>query len=691
MQKQVSLSTVALLSLLWDKEGKDYLDVIAQFVLRSLPAKVNERIDVDDITKCLRTEYGFDDIPRHVVEKALIRLCKKPVKKERYVHRYNHEYYTSAIFNPATFDHNRSETQDQISSVLQDLSLFLEQHYLRKRIDDNTAAEYLFRFFETYSLTMLHDSTKLKSVTEASGTSNFHVARFILNSIETRKDIEKRLVQITKGFLIYKAVYFFTSEIKVSVESKLQNVKFYLDCSLVIDALGYDSISEEKAFDEMNQLVRSNGGQVCVFEHTIEEASNLLEAYAHNPQNHNSFSFPELEKKNYPSDALFAIAQPQAIEEKLKKKQITICKLPSFTPKSNRGKRLYIGFQDEDAIESQLKKYQEPAQRKTSVKSGKRIPRHSSSRMEYDVKSLSAIGRLREGKQPSNIEKCEAIIITQDWTLCNCMHDLYPKLFPPEISFAIKDIDIVSLLWLGQYNKESQLPKNILIANAVAACEVSQDVMDQAIELATRMEKDGILQPEAALIMRSTHAIRSFVLEKTQNNPNKLTEDSIKAIIASFVESESSSEKMKAIQDAVDQKTDQLATIHAKEIEEKNHQIEKMISEQRDNAIKMRDDAEQSAKKKAKHAASIIKIALGLLWLLITGASVYCWLNVGIGTGIAAVVLSVLSLLQIADYLLKFVNVPQRISKHVEDWVFTKAYDQELVKREKISHISLRI
>ena len=465
MQKQVSLSTVALLSLLWEKEKTDYLDVIGQFVLRSLPTKEEELIDIDSITQNLRHEYGFEDIPRQVVEKILIRLSKKPVKKIYYVrrNRSSRQFYTAAVFDHATFDHNRNETRHAISSVLQDLILFLEQNYLYKRIDENTAAEYLFHFFEAYGLTVMHDNGKLKSITVSSGSHNFYVARFILDAMENRKNSEQRLIQITTGFLIYKAVYFFSSELKTSIESKLRGARFYLDCSIVIDALGYDSSSDEKAFDEMNQLIRSNGGQVCVFEHTIDEASNLLIAYSKHIQSQNLFSFPELQKKNYPPDVLYALAQPTAISESLKKKQISIQELPSYNPKSSpKAKNIYDGFQDEKAIETQLKKYQVILRKSSNGNKGNRVTKSSSGRIDYDVKSLSAIGRIRKETHPTNLEKCQAIIITQDWTLCNCMHDLYPKQFPPEISFAIRDIDIVSLLWLGQYNKRSQLPQHIL-------------------------------------------------------------------------------------------------------------------------------------------------------------------------------------------------------------------------------------
>ena len=231
----------------------------------------------------------------------------------------------------------------------------------------------------------------------------------------------------------------------------------------------------------------------------------------------------------------------------------------------------------------------------------------------------------------------------------------------------------------------------ILIANAVAACEVSQDIMDQAIELANRMEKDGILQPEAALIIRSTNAIRPLLFEKTHNDPRNLSEDSIKSVISAFIEKESSPDKAKAIKAAVDSTSEQLSLIHAKEINEKNHQIEQLANNQRDTVIKMREDAEQTARKKATRIASAVKIALAFIWVIIVSVSIICWVKGGIGNGIVAFVLDILALLQIVDYLIKFINLPKRASQKAEDWCFSRSYDKELKKREDLSHISLRI
>ena len=74
MKNRTSLSTVALLSTLWEKEQRDYIDVIGQFVLRCMPQEIDAKVDIATITAKMRADYGFDDIPYQVVEKVLRRL-----------------------------------------------------------------------------------------------------------------------------------------------------------------------------------------------------------------------------------------------------------------------------------------------------------------------------------------------------------------------------------------------------------------------------------------------------------------------------------------------------------------------------------------------------------------------------------------------------------------------------------------
>lgn len=682
MNNRTSLSTVALLSTLWEKEQRDYLDVIGQFVLRCMPQEIDAKVDIATITAKMRADYGFDDIPYQVVEKVLRRLSKLNARPKRYFRRENRCFYVMETFDGRSFDLAQQETNALIRDVLEALIDYLEGNHLHKRINTDEATEYLFHFFDAYGMTVVHDSSLLRAITTASGNSNFFVARFILENYEKRTPVFDKLLRITTGFLIHKAVYFYSAEMKSSYSSKLRDVTFYLDCSLVIDALGYDSVNDETAYDEMSQLVRTNGGRLSVFRHTVEEASRVLEAYAHKPQSHNSFTLAGLDARGYPSEVLASIATPQAIEDNLRQKGILVCDTPSYDPtRIVDGKNLYEGFENEVAIEQQLLKY---SYKKNGILNGDRL--------SYDAKTLSAIGRLRRGRRPSSIETCHAMVITQGSILNRCMRELYPDRFPGEIDFAINDLDLVSLLWLGQRNKESQLPQNLLIANAVAACQITQDIMDQAIELAYRMEQDKAIPSEAALIIRSQSVIRSMLFDETRNNPSQLNENTIKKIISDFVARESRDDAEAAIEKAVDENAAKLRAQHAQDMVRIKKELDQVYAVQRQQAVSMRTDAERIAKKWACRAGKAVRITVLAIWLLCLAGSVYCWWRGGfVYTNFSAIILSVLSLLQIVDYLFKVFDLKERFSGWAHDKVFAAMYSREIHKREVLSHIPLHL
>lgn len=683
MNKSTSLSSIALLSLLWERENRDYLDVLCQFILKSLPKRADEVIDLDVLVKLMRSKYGFSDIPRHVIEKGIVRLGKKRGSRPCYIRRVNRQYVTIEIFDSHDFDMKYSEMNRHISEVLDSLRCFLKDKYMQKDVDSEIAADMLFGFFESYGLTVINDSDKLRAITTANGETNFFIARFILDSIDRNTVVSERLLEITKGFLISKAVYYYSTEVKSSVSSKLKKTKFFLDCSIVIDALGYDSQGDEIALDEMCQLIKQNGGRVCVFEHTIEESSRLLESYASKQYRRNAFSFPGLESKQYPEEVLRTIASQEMISKQLANKGIEVIAKPSYDSDNIDGKKYYLGFQDESLIEKQIKSY--------SLRKGASYI--SNGRVSFDTTSLSAIGRIRRGSKPTRIENCGAIMVTQDWMLCQCMRDLYPSNFPPEIDFAIRDIDLVSLLWLSQENSQSQLPRSLLISYAFAACNIQQDIMIEAIDLATKLADDGHIPPEAALIVRSQSAIRPIIAEITKNNPSNLSEASIGEAVSEFVKRESEKEKIEAEKAGYLKGIAELSRKHEMELKAESDRASLLEEESRSSKNRMRKSAEDTATKWATRAKNVTSLILVIVGVLTLALSVYSWVVGGNAfTNISAVVLSVLGVLQILDYLTKlFGGFLRKIPLKVFYWTFGRFLRWQIKKKENISGISLSI
>ena len=682
MQNRHSLSTVAFLSVLWEKEKQDYLDLIIPFVLRCMPQNIDEQINADIITNILRAKYGFSDIPRLVVDKIVTRLVRTTNNRPKYLKRIDHKYYVDRLFDCDKFDRDRDQMRQKIDYVLQDLSSFLEKNYIHRKIDHDQAYDFLFHFFETYGLTIMRNAQQLRFVTSTSGEHNFYVARYILEQMDGKTDISDQLIDITKGFLISKAVYFYSNDIKSSVGSKLRNVKVFLDCSLIIDCLGYDTSSDENAIDELIHLIKLHDGQVSAFSHTVDEAGNLLDAYAVRIHMRNAFSLSGLEAKGYSPELIRTLASPSSIEKILESKNVVTVSAPSYDGnKSDVLLTQYAGFQDEQKIRDKLESYG----RHNNHGNG-------SSRISFDIKSLSAIGRIRKDTHPKHIEKCVAILATQDWTLTRCMHDLYPDEFPPEVDFAIRDIDIMSLLWLSQYNKESQLPRHILLANVFAACNVSSDIMNKAIELTNKMENDKAIGPDAALMFRSTTSIKPLVFERTHNNPQLLNETLIRDIIGTFIIDQSSAGKQLAVDAAIMDTTNKMQTQYNSAIIERDTKLAQATEEIRQNKNKMRNNAENKAQKHASTCKKLVKRFLDSVCFFCIAISIYCWVTQGISSSNwGIIILSVLGLLQILDYLTKIINLSGKIPQIVYDKVFSWRYAKELKKCEEISGFTLSI
>jgi hypothetical protein len=647
MRNHHALPTIALLSSYLEKEKKDYLHLISPFVQCCLPIEAGSVVDVKSITSSMRKRYGFEDIPTRVVELILQRLSSPLMGSEQLLVRERYQYIVKKPYDCSLFNKERGVMRERINSVLEKLGIFLDENYLHKKISLDDARDFFIHFFETYGWTIAKDKEKLRTVTSDDGKHNFYVARFILEQYDNQTIISEYITEIIKGFLVYKALYYFSSEKKTSIQSKLRDVVFYLDCSLVIDCLGYDCIGDEESLDELVQMILDMGGRVAVFSHIIEETCNLLDAYAKHGRNRNAFNFPQLQSKNLSSDILEMYISSEYIQSRLLTKKIELIDAPSYeTDKDSSLAKQYMGFQDETRILEQLKSYST----RSSV-----INNHK--RHDYDLRSLAAVGMLRKSRHPRIIENSCAILITQDRRLCWCMHDLYPKEFPPETDFAFRDVDLISILWVGQYNKESSLPKDLLIANASAACQLSPDIMTRAIQLADQMQVDGKIDPEAALVIRTMPIIKKYLFEKTYNNVSSLSEDAILQIIDKYVIDSTQDSRDEAIKKAVDDR------------------IEKQY-------VAAVNTATNKATKYSTCVEKLIFWGLSTLHALLAFAAIFTlfYTQNYSNTVLVALLIAfcIFCVFQIVDIFLKGLNIIRKLSRKGKTKMFTWMYAKKL-------------
>ena len=325
------------------------------------------------------------------------------------------------------------------------------------------------------------------------------------------------------------------------------------------------------------------------------------------------------------------------------------------------------GVQDEKEIVAWLERKRRSRHRNRYI---------NSERFDFDARSLSCIGMIRNNSHPQKIEHARAILVTQDPYLNKCMRTLCPDTFPREIDFTILDMDLASLLWLNNYNPQSSLPFDLLVANASALNLASAEIMDRAFELTDELEKSGDLTPAAALTIRSQPKMKKYLAETTQNNPSALTHTTLHETLEKYISSEN--EKI----------TQKLTAQHEQEMARVRKEVQALKEERSRRLAHFTEIANRDASR-ISHICGMLATILSVSILLF---SVCVWfLKLGVdyfGQGLPAwkyifIFLDTLSLLQIIDYLWSPHSITRKWCSKVKDWVFMHVYSYLVDKFER--------
>ena len=691
MRNDNTLCTISMLSAMLESQNGDYYNLLTPFVLYSFPHSIDAEIVVGNVVQAMK-DFGFADFPHKLCEKLLERLCRQAGDGNVYVRSEKKrggkkKFYVNTLYDFDGFDDRKNNMRRKIDAILSSIQKYFEDNFYYRTIPTEEIKDKLTAFFELNGFTVIRSTNDLRLITQDNGSASFEIAHFILSEYDKKSVVYNDLCEVAKGFLTYKGIYYFLDDKKNHLDSKFQNVTFYLDCSLILDMLNYDTTSDYYAIAELVRLIRRCGGNVAVFQHTAEEATRLIEAFASKPHDRNGFRLDNLASQKLPSDLLFAIAKdvPNTLKEKAK---IDTLNTPSFTDAAN-----YKNILGEEEIVEWLTKNR---------------PNHGNGfdaleRYRYDAKSLIAIGMCRRDFRPHYIEQAHAMIVTQDPWLNKCLRDLYPDKFKAEVYYAITDTELVSLLWLRDYKNISTLPSDILISNAHAACRVSSEVMDRAMELATKMERNGSIPSDAALLVSSHAEFKPFIAKRVRNNASLLSDDEIRAAIDEYINVSASakieetratvqrqaqdtldaqeklhSDKAAAMQNELQQKDNQIA-----QLEQELAQRDKQDRLARESAMQKRcERAEQSAKMASTITCVLLRVIAIVAALCIALIfAVHCYkAYISEQSWLPYAIIDILSFIAIPPIFFSKKSFLYKQICKLGDWVYAKVYSRSIKK-----------
>ena len=124
--------------------------------------------------------------------------------------------------------------------------------------------------------------------------------------------------------------------------------------------------------------------------------------------------------------------------------------------------------------------------------------------IENDVKNVAAISRLRRRTGITELNRCKAVLVSDNFYLSKAINISLKERFLIEREFplVINTFNLTSLLWLTSFSESSNIATSILLANAYGASSLSGNVVDKLISEINKLTQKGEFQNEEALLIR---------------------------------------------------------------------------------------------------------------------------------------------------------------------------------------------
>lgn len=582
MNDSSALITVAMLSTMLKERNADYLELISPFVLTLLPNRIGDAVDINTIIRKLSADYGFEHFPALVVEKILNRYGKQ---KHGYVEKRYNVYYVKKLYESEKFFQNQSKIRDAQSQVINQLCKYLRNNSRYSDIDENRSRELFLLFLEQKGLVFVNGIEQLRTIT-SKDYDIFQVARFVLEEHKNRSTTYGYIVEVVRGFFVYKSIYFFGRDGDINTLSLMKGTTVYFDTPFLIEALGWNSQEGKLAALELMRLISDCGGSMKTFTHLVDEVQGILRAFGRDVLYRSTFSLQYLLDKQY--DQMDISRLIGTLEEKLSSLNISVVN-PVSMNELNSNEFLPLQVNDFSGEIEKLYRLDYPT-----------------TRSDNDVLSIASIYRLRGNASAKSLNNCTAVLVTTNTGLVNIVEEFYKSITTHTVRYIMSDIDLTSILWLCSWQEKSNLPSIVLLENAYAACAPTKELLDVFGSTIDKLLGEGIINKDEALILRTQYVPRENLIEITQNDPSKVNDKMVLEILQSYSQS------------LIEDKNKEVAELKQSLLTSKKREEErKAIAIDRAEALATKEaDNYETLLKIVFNAIIIISFTIGILTLL---------------------------------------------------------------------------
>lgn len=504
------LVSMAILEVNWNTNSNSYLDNFVPFVVESLLREKSPEADAESTREALQKHFGLK-LPMSIVRSI----------RKRAIVLGSAERGADGSFRltDKTRDPDRNITEEQARLLRQQQSLVAA---LRLHVREQFAVEWLdtdsrsaiFGYVDRHASRLLSAATRGESapVWDSSSTSGNEamVASFVKTMFESDAEKFEYFIQIVKGSMLASSMYLPSGSDR---RSTFASTTLYLDTPLLLGALGYDGEVSLTAVSEMVELAKKQGARVATFTHVVRETRGVLQGAS------NRLRYRATREPRRSVDAYFAEAGMESSEV-----------LAAADSVGDDLLALGIDIDDTPGREQHYFSVSE-TELMGAIVDGVYYSRPENNGPQRDIDSITAVYRLRGGREGDRLETCRAVLVTTNRALIDVVKK-YPDFARQGWPIAVHVDQVASIVWLKEPTSAPDLPRNQVVADCLALLTPRPALWNEYMERADRLLERGQLSEEQVLFMRSTIESQAALMAETRGGTEHVTDTTVLAVVS---------------------------------------------------------------------------------------------------------------------------------------------------------------
>lgn len=587
----------AILRANYNAQAPSYLDNFAPFVLSAIANSSTQVVERSAVSGLIREMFGLN-IPTLVVPRLLRRTNRQGLTEP--VGNGAIRLTARAAGELPDLNAEVAQYRSRQTELVTQLAMYIESSF-PEHLDLTTRdlGAHLAEFFDKNAVPLLGASLNASQpVPDGAVGLDYVVASFVSHLYSTDQARFAYVVEAAKGAMLASVLELDTS----NMSDSLARLTLVLDSPVLMDALGYHGPVPEAAMRHVLQMATSQGAALAVFRHSVSELDGILEAIEHALRRGSasrSTSRGYLHFAETGASPVDLALLRERLEDSLAELGVSVLEQP--------GGYYEYGLDEsklEEMIQSRVRYLQDAAR-------------------VNDVRSLSAVHRMRRGSQSRTVERCAAVLVSSNENLVRGAHDFNGG---PTFPLAVTAEAIASILWVRSPALADDVPRDVVLASAYAGMQPSPILWKKYVDEIEKLEKAGSVSPNDAVILRATSvgrdafmaetlgdeaalddALPLSVLERVQSSITKPLQLEVASLESQLADAEVQAQQTN------DEKQREASARQAAEAEVEDHR--EAIDEMKGQILQIQADQQERASRIRERAARFAhRWVIGLTW-----------------------------------------------------------------------------